>query len=169
MKVNEILKNVPYIEKNFDENYDVKKLCLDSRKCCKNSIFYAVNGSNDNGNKYISQAIKNGAIVIVTAKKPKIKCNYILCDDVNLVVSKTCYNYYKLKSAPKLIGVVGTNGKTSITYLLKNIFEYANKKVGVIGTLGVLYNDKIYDYNMTTPDAITISEILYKMKKTGVE
>lgn len=169
MNINDILKSVSYIEKNFDQNFDVKKLCIDSKKCCKNSLFFAVKGSLNDGNNYIEKALKNGAIVVITSQKPKVNCNYILCEDVNLTKSQICYNFYNLKNSPKLIGVVGTNGKTSITYLLKNIFEYAKKKVGVIGTLGVLYDNKSYDYNMTTPDAITISEILRDMQKAKVE
>ncbi len=169
MEINALLKNTSYIEKNFNENFDIENLCIDSRKECKNAIFFAVKGSKKDGNKYISQALKNGSIVVVTNKKPKIKCNYILCSDVNLLKAEICYNFYNLKKCPKLIGVVGTNGKTTITYLLKNIFEYANKKVGVIGTLGVLYDEKELNFDMTTPDTIVISKILQDMQSKGVE
>ncbi len=169
MEINSLLSNAQYIEKNFNENFNIEWLCEDSRKNCQKAIFFAEKGSKQDGNKYIKQALNKGALVVVTNKKPKIKCNYVLTSSVSLLKSQIAYNFFSLQNCPKLIGVVGTNGKTTITYLLKNIFEYSNKKVGVIGTLGVFYDGKSYNFDMTTPSQITISEVLSKMQKAGVE
>ncbi len=169
MKINDLLKEIEYLEKNFTVNFEIESLIFDSNKPCKDAIFFLNSNSKVNSEKHIKNAIKNGAIVVITNQKPKCKCNYVLCEKVSEIKAKICYKFYNLKDCPKLIGVVGTNGKTTITYLLKHVFEYCNKKVGVIGTLGVLYDDKIFDYDMTTPDAIIIGQVLSNMKKSGVE
>ncbi len=169
MKISKLLKNVDYTEKNFTTDYEIEFLTTSSLSNCKNAIFFAIKGSRNDGNLYIKDALKKGAKVIVTNKKPKIKCNYIICNDVNLLKGQIAYNFYQIKNSIKLIGVVGTNGKTSITYMLKHIFDYANKKVGIIGTLGAVFNGEKIDYEMTTPDAITICKILSEMQKSGVE
>ncbi len=169
MKLCELLKNVEYIEKNVSLELDVKDISLDSRFINSESLFFAVNGNNKDGNSYIEDAIKKGAIVIVTSKKPKGNIPYVLVNDVNLVMSKISYNFFNLENSPKLVGVIGTNGKTTITYLLKHIFSSCNKKVGVIGTLGITYNNHFIDIDMTTPDSIFISKILSEMKSEGIE
>ena len=115
MKINSLLKNTSYIDKNFNENFDIENLCIDSRKECENAIFFAVKGSKKDGNKYIRQALKNGAIVVVTNKTPKVKCNYVLCSDVNLLKAEICFNFYNFRSLSLTLSLM--NSTASLLYV----------------------------------------------------
>lgn len=169
MKIYRLLKNVEYLEKNIDDNEEILDISVDSRFCQKESLFFAINGNNKNGNDYILDAINNGAKVIVTSKRPNIDCKYILCKDVRKLESQIAYNFYEINNKIKLIGVVGTNGKTTITYMLKHIFSSCGKNVGVIGTLGIYFNKHKLNPEMTTPDSVFLTRVIKQMIDEGVE
>ncbi len=169
MKISKLLKNVDYLQKNIDDNEEILDISVDSRFCQKGSLFFAIEGNNCNGNDYILEAIKNGAKVVVTSKKPKIDCKYILCKDVRKLEAQIAYNFYEINNKIKLIGIVGTNGKTTISYMLEHIFTTCGKNVGVIGTLGIYFNKHKLMPEMTTPDSIFLTRILKQMIDESVE
>ena len=114
-------------------NVGINKIKFDSNKINKGDLFVAIRGTKNDGNKYISHAISNGASVIISEILPEItnkELTYIIVSDSRKALALISSNYYKNPSKKlKLIGVTGTNGKTSITSLLYDLFKKLNKKV----------------------------------------
>ena len=151
---------------------DIVTIEIDSRKVDKNSMFICLKGENFDGNDFILDAIDNGASVIVTEN------DNFKCSDVTVVYVKDARKAYSLFSnnlfdnpdkKMKMIAVVGTNGKTTTTYILQSVLQTANKKVGVIGTLGIEFCGQKIDTSLTTPDCYELNKYLYLMQKSGVE
>ncbi len=148
----------------------VSGLSSNSQKIKNNYIFFAIKGNKTNGENYISNAIKNGASVIVCSKS----CNYkrkdifvLKTNKVRNLLSEVSSKFYKLK--PKnIIAVTGTNGKTSVADFYYQILRANNIPVGSIGTLGVKYNNKIKKTHLTSPDTISIHKYLNYLKKKNI-
>ena len=149
----------------------VSGISTNSKQIKKNYIFFAIKGNKTNGEKYINDAIQNGASIIVCSKKSKIKnknITIIKSSNIRGLLSEVASKYYKLK--PKnIIAVTGTNGKTSVADLFYQIFRINNIPVASIGTLGIKYNGKTIKTNLTSPDTINLHKYLYFLKKKKVE
>ncbi len=139
---------------------------IDSRECCKDSIFIVINDIFMDNSNYIDNAISNGASLIISNKK-------IICCVKNIVY-KNIYNiFYRLLNLfypnnLKLVGVTGTDGKTSTCLMLKSLISQ-NCNCGYIGTNGIIYNYENINIINTTPDIITIRKNLFNMYESGVE
>ncbi|MBR6737635.1 MAG: UDP-N-acetylmuramoyl-L-alanyl-D-glutamate--2,6-diaminopimelate ligase [Clostridia bacterium] len=169
MKLSDLIKRVKTVKiKNFCD-FEVEELALSSKEIFKQSLFFAVKGNNFNGNDFIYEAVKRGAKAVVTEYESDIPVCQIIVKDVYLAVSSISYEFYKPKKRVKVIGVVGTNGKTTTTYVIKSVFDKAGIKSGVIGTLGAVYDGCYVEPSLTTPDAISLNETLYNMAERGVE
>ena len=168
MLLGEILKriNKKYKKINFNE------IKFNSKDCKPNDIFFAINGSNSNGEKYINSAIKNGAKIIVSSIKFEgfNKQNILFIYDKNprKLLSKISSRIYKLKPN-NIIAVTGTNGKTSVANFYQQILNLNNKKAASLGTLGLLSNKFKLKAANTTPDPISIHKLLQKLKKHKIE
>jgi UDP-N-acetylmuramoyl-L-alanyl-D-glutamate--2,6-diaminopimelate ligase len=151
----------------------INAICFDSRKVSKNDVFIAINGTITDGHKYIEKAISLGAKAIVCEVMPdnlNEGVTYIEVDNGNKALAIMASNYYGNPSANlKLIGVTGTNGKTTVTSLLYQLFKKAGFKVGLISTIKIMVDEKEYKTSHTTPDALTINEHLSLMNVEGVE
>jgi len=172
MKLSEILKDVDFEYELMGEDKEVLGLYHNSKEVKENGMFFAINGGTVNGEDYIQDAIKNGAEVIVTNNKDvKVeKATLVYAHNVRLAMSLCASNFYKNPSQEMfIIGVTGTNGKTTTTYMLKKILETAGKKVGVIGTNGIVIGDEILESEFTTPDPILLQKTLRYMEKKGVD
>ena len=149
----------------------VSGISTSSKQIKKNYIFFAIKGNKTNGEKYINDAIQNGASIIVCSKKSKFKnknITIIKSSNIRGLLSEVASKYYKLK--PKnIIAVTGTNGKTSVADLFYQIFRINNIPVASIGTLGIKYNGKTIKTNLTSPDTINLHKYLYFLKKKKVE
>ena len=169
MKLLELLKEVR-VKNEYDGNIEISSITKNSKTCENGCLFFVTKGENYDGYNFIKEAINLGAQVIVTDRLSKVNCTQILVDDVLDAMSKISYNFFKPKrKRVKLIGVVGTNGKTTTTYILSEILKCAGKNVGVIGTLGIRYNNCFIAPELTTPDSIDLSEVLMNMSNGGVE
>ncbi|MCE1165114.1 MAG: UDP-N-acetylmuramoyl-L-alanyl-D-glutamate--2,6-diaminopimelate ligase [Bacteroidetes bacterium] len=175
MKFTELL-NTAGIEKNFGgEDFAVKGLSFDSRNAGTDFVFFAVVGSKLDGTKFIDSAIENGAGAVIAddsaaksyAKNPKV----VLVDNVRKAMAEIACAYYGNPSESiKVIGVTGTNGKTTITYIVKKILEEAGYKAGLIGTIDYITDSKGTNTSrLTTPDSIEMNEYLAKMVKSGMD
>ncbi len=165
----DILKNVDC--KVFGkEDVVIKKLTHNSEEVTKGDVFFCLKGCLD-GHDFAKVAEKMGASVIVTEEKlSDINCCQVVVKSTREAMSLCAANYFGNPSKDLIIvGVTGTNGKTTSTYLLKSVIEVAGKSVAIIGTNGVIYNGKKIETNMTTPDPILLQEILSKLKSEGVE
>jgi len=167
MLLKKLIKNIPLDKKKIKIN----GLAINSKKVQKGYIFFAIKGHNNNGEKFIKEAIKKGASVIVCSKS----CKYfnksivtIKTSNVRYLLSEISSKFFNLK--PKnIIAVTGTNGKTSVADLFYQILLINKLPVASIGTLGIKFKKKIIKSNLTSPDTIFLHQTLEKIKKEGID
>jgi UDP-N-acetylmuramoyl-L-alanyl-D-glutamate--2,6-diaminopimelate ligase len=156
-----------------DTAVTVNELQFDSRKISLNDVFVAIVGTASNGHDFIQKACDLGAIAIVCEKIPKQIINgitYIQVTNSNAALAQMAANYYEHPSANlKLIGVTGTNGKTTVATLLHQLFRKAGFTVGLLSTVVVKIDDAQFEATHTTPDSLTINKYLSQMNLAGVE
>ncbi len=151
----------------------VNAVCFDSRKVRMDDVFVAIKGSLTDGHLYIEKAIDAGAKAIVCEALPKPIVNgitYVEVIDGNTALAVMASNFYDNPSKNlQLVGVTGTNGKTTISSLLYQLFKNAGYKVGLLSTIKIMVDNTEHKTSHTTPDALTINEHLSLMNETGVE
>ncbi len=151
----------------------INALHFDSRKISSNDVFVAIKGTIIDGHEYISNAIKQGASAIICEVIPEKRhegITYISVENSNRALAIMASNYFGVPSENlKLIGVTGTNGKTTIASLLFQLFKKAGYKVGLLSTVKVMVDEKEYEATHTTPDSLTINKYLSEMNDDGVE
>jgi UDP-N-acetylmuramoyl-L-alanyl-D-glutamate--2,6-diaminopimelate ligase len=156
-----------------DTNVMVNNIHFDSRKVEMDDVFVAVRGTVTDGHNYIQKAVDSGARAIVCEELPELMVNgvtYLEVTDCNSALAIIASNFYDNPSKNlKLVGVTGTNGKTTVTTLLYNLFKKAGFKVGLISTIKVMVDEKEYPTTHTTPDVMTTNSYLSKMNAAGVE
>lgn len=169
----DILYKVPLEAVTGDTTISVRELVFDSRKVQSSDVFVAIKGYEVDGHSYINAAIKSGAIAVVCEELPEDIINgitYIQVANANRALAIMAANYYENPSENlKLIGVTGTNGKTTVATLLYQLFKKAGYKVGLLSTVKILVNDTEYKATHTTPDSLTINQYLQNMNHEGVE
>ena len=150
----------------------INNIDFDSRKITENDVFIAIRGTVSDGHDYIETAINLGAIAIVCDTFPDVIVNgitYIQVKDTNLALAYMAANYFGNPSQHlKLVGITGTNGKTTIASLLYQLFKKAGFKVGLLSTVKILVDDAAYKATHTTPDSITINRFLKEMVDADV-
>jgi len=146
---------------------------FDSRKIASKDVFVAIRGTLVDGHNYIDVAIKQGALVIICETLPTNLVDgitYVEVDNSNKALAIMASNYYDSPSDNlKLVGVTGTNGKTTVTTLLYQLFKNAGYKVGLLSTVKILVDEIEYKATHTTPDSLTINKYLKMMNDAGVE
>ena len=151
----------------------VHKIDFDSRNIGANDVFVAIRGTISDGHDYIGKAITLGAVAIICETFPEVLLNgitYIQVKDSNKALAYMAANYFGNPSQNlKLVGITGTNGKTTIASLLFQLFKKAGFKVGLLSTVKIMVDDVEYKATHTTPDSITINHYLKEMIDTGVE
>ncbi|CAL2088737.1 UDP-N-acetylmuramoyl-L-alanyl-D-glutamate--2, 6-diaminopimelate ligase [Tenacibaculum sp. 190524A02b] len=156
-----------------DTNASVSEIHYDSRLVIKNSLFVAQKGVTVDGHNYIEKAIALGATAIICEVLPEVKQDnvvYIEVDDSDKALAIVAANYYDNPANNlKLVGVTGTNGKTTITTLLYKLFKNAGYKVGLLSTVKVMVDEDEYKATHTTPNSLVINKYLSKMVAVGVE
>ena len=151
----------------------VNKMDFDSRKIGANDVFVAIRGSISDGHDFIEKAIQQGAIAVICDTLPKNiekGITYVQVNDTNSALAFMAANYFGEPSKNlKLVGITGTNGKTTIASLLFQLFKKAGFKVGLLSTVKIVVDDIEYKATHTTPDSITINHYLKEMVNNGVE
>ncbi len=151
----------------------VNTVCFDSRSVGMDDVFVAIKGTASDGHKYIDQAIRSGANTIVCEALPDEMINevtYAEVQDSHQAMAIMASNFYGNPSRNlKLVAITGTNGKTTISSLLYQLFMKAGYKVGLISTIRIMVDNKEYSTSHTTPDALTINRHLALMNEAGVE
>jgi len=152
-------------------NVAITSVAFDSRKVEKHGLFVAVRGTASDGHSFIETAIDKGAIAIVCEDFPDTlneKVTYVKVKDSSLALAFIAANYYDNPSSSiKLIGVTGTNGKTTTVTLLFNLFKSLGYKVGLLSTVKNQIDKEIIDATHTTPDALTLNHLLKQMVEAG--
>ena len=176
----DLIEGIDIISSAINQNIEINGIASDSRKVKNGYIFVAIKGENTNGNLYIDDALKKGAIAIVTDEKND-KSEYILVNNARIALSKLWSNYYnKPDKNINIIAITGTNGKTSTAYCLYRILRSKGLKCGLISTIECLINDEKINTNggsdvsdkygaMTTPDPEILYSIINKMKENKVQ
>ncbi|WP_299552211.1 UDP-N-acetylmuramoyl-L-alanyl-D-glutamate--2,6-diaminopimelate ligase [Seonamhaeicola sp.] len=156
-----------------DTGVTVNAVHFDSRTIGKGDVFVAVRGSVVDGHDYIEKAIERKATAVICETLPQILIEgvtYIEVDNSNKALAILASNYYGAPSENlRLVGVTGTNGKTTVASLLYQLFKNAGYKVGLLSTVKILVDDKVYTATHTTPDSLTINKYLKEMNDEGVE
>ncbi len=151
----------------------IDSIAFDSREVRSNSLFVAQKGLVFDGHKFIDKAIDKGAIAIICEVLPAefvSDITYVKVDDSNLALAITAANFYDNPSSKlKLIGVTGTNGKTTIATLLYKLFKKLNYKSGLLSTIKIMIDEEEAKTTHTTPDSITINKALNQMVLKGVD
>ena len=151
----------------------INKIEFNSLKIDNNDLFVAISGNQINGHQFISQVIEKGAKVILCELLPKeiVKhVTYVKVKDVRESLSLICNNFYGNPSKKlKLIGITGTNGKTTTANLMFQLFRMFNYKVGLISTNKIKIGDKKIESNLTTPDPITLNKVLKQMVESKIQ
>ena len=151
----------------------MNNIVFDSRKVEKNDVFVAQKGVTVDGHLYINKAINLGAIAIICENLPEDKkegVTYIKVEDANVALAIIASNFYGNPSEKMpLVGVTGTNGKTTIASLLYQLFKKAGYKVGLLSTVKILVDETEYKATHTTPDSVAINSYLDKMIVAGVD
>jgi len=154
-------------------NIKINKIEFDSRKILDNDLFVAIKGNNVDGNKFIPQAIEKGGKVVLCQAIPKeiVKgVTYINVRDIRESLALVCSNYYNNPSKNiKLIGITGTNGKTTTSNLMFQLFKFFKYKVGLISTNKIIIGNKKIESDNTTPDPLTLNKVLYNMAESKVD
>ena len=152
---------------------EINNIQFDSRLVQKNDVFVAQKGVTVDGHQYIEKSIKLGASVVVCEDVPldkKTGVTYVQVSDSNVTLAIMAANFYDNPSEKlQLVGVTGTNGKTTIATLLYQLFKKAGYKVGLLSTVKIMVDNKEYKATHTTPNSLAINEYLSLMIKTGVE
>ena len=147
----------------------ITAVTADSRQVVPGGLFIAVRGHVADGHDYIDQALEKGAAAIIAEVNTSGTGGIIVAQDSRRCMSATAAAFYGHPSQDlTLVGITGTNGKTTTSYLLESIFKAAGFSTGVIGTVNIRYNGQTFTTPVTTPDAIDLQKALYDMKQAGV-
>lgn len=165
--LNDILYRAGLVEIHGKNNTAINNLCIDSRKATKLTCFIAVRGTQSDGHLFIDQAIEKGAVAIICETLPqelKEGISYVKVSDTKKAVANIAANFYDHPSREiKLIGITGTNGKTTIATGLHSLFSRMDFKCGLISTVKVLIANESSPSTHTTPDAISLNKLLREM------
>ena len=160
-------------EKWIWEDVEIKDITIDSREVKNGSVFICIDGQNTDGHKFAQKAADAGAAAVVAEKEISCSAPVILCENTKIETAKIASRFYgNPEEKLKLIGITGTNGKTTVSYLTKKIFEETGKKVGIIGTNELLVGSEavgITSSTPTTPNSLELRKIFARMLEMGAE
>lgn len=178
MELKKLLTGIENYKSKGDMELEINKVECNSKKVTPNSLFIAIKGYDFDGHEYIEEAIKNGAVAVMLDMSADFKkinipkeITVIITDDTRKALAKVSCNFFGNPSRYfKLIGVTGTKGKTTTTYMIKSILEKAGYKVGLIGTIANYIGEDCLGFsNRTTPESLELQELFYKMAKQKVD
>lgn len=172
MRLSKLLEGIQYTQMISDVTFDceIVGLYTDSRQSMPNGMFICLDGEKTDSHLCVNEAVQNGAVVVVAERKTSATVPQIIVPDTREAVGLIAATFYQNPSRDmKIVGVTGTNGKTTTSYMLAEIWKQSGRKVGVIGTLGVSYANKKIKTDLTTPDPIFLQKTLSDMRSCGVE
>jgi len=169
MKLKELLNGIGVLECSADPQTQISGVVYDSRKVTPGSLFVAVSGFAADGNRFIPMAMDRGAAAVVTAKRPEADIPYVLVASDRLALALLAGNFFGHPArAITMIGVTGTNGKTSVTLLLKQVLETClGAKVGLVGTMGNWIGEEVIPTERTTPESYELQALFDRMRSAG--
>ncbi len=167
MKLSSLLKGVK--TRDVYEERDVERVTDKDNEDLKNALFVCIDGNRCDGHALAEKAIKKGAVAVVTSRDLGVK-EQIIVEDTRCALSQIASNFYGNPSEKlKIIGVTGTNGKTSTCFFIKNILELLGVKCGIIGTVENSWGEETENSVLTTPEPMELQKIFSEMVKSGCE
>ena len=169
MKLQALLQGLEILQLHADEQMEITGVQYDSRQVKAGELFVAVSGFQTDGHKYIEKAAQSGAVCTVCEREPETDIPYVLVPDARAALAALGANWYGHPADSMcMIGITGTNGKTTSTYLLKHILEKTvGAKVGLIGTIQNMIGERALHTERTTPESIELQKLLAEMKEAG--
>lgn len=153
-----------------EKNIRIDRLSAHSSSCTENSLFFCINGTKINGEEFAYEAVRNGAVAVVTQNKiNNLNVPQIIVKNVRSEMAQISNRFYNSANKLKIIGVTGTNGKTTTNYMLYKVLSMCGEKVGLIGTNEVIIGNNHIPAKLTTPDPIELHNLFYQMVKEGIE
>ena len=167
MRFYDIISNLKFMGiKNYKE-MEIESLSCNTIEENKNGIYFCLKGMNADGHKFAKSAIEKGAVCLVVEKYLDLPATQILVENSRLAMSAISAKFYETENSQmKFVGITGTNGKTTTSFIIKDILKAMGKSVGLIGTEGIYINNEILPNNMTTPDPINLHKIINQMAKS---
>ena len=170
MELKKLLKNVKVKKLVGDAKIEIENLACESNAVTNGCLFFCIEGTRIDGHKYAYQAEKNGAVAIVCQKELEVNATQIIVDDVREAMSSIAGEFFgRADKQLKIIGVTGTNGKTTTTNLIYQMLNSLDKPTALIGTLGTFFKDRFIEPTLTTPDPIELHRQLKEMHLLGVQ
>lgn len=169
MKLTELTHNLN-AEIFGDCNVEIKGIAYDSRKVRPGYLFIAIKGFETDGHKYIDSAVNNGAIAVIGEDSIECGCTYVKVENSRKAMALCGATYYgNPENKLKIIGITGTNGKTTTTYLIRQILMLKGLRCDLIGTNQIIIGDEVVESSRTTPESLDLFEIFHKMAQSGGE
>lgn len=172
MKLEGLVQGFEYTVLQGDLNKNIRWLSQDSREIVSDSIFVAIEGYESDGHLFIDKAVEKGATAVIVSKYVQLKNKEITVlqvDDTREALASISVKYFNTPTNQfELIGVTGTNGKTSTVYLIDRILRGAGKKTGLIGTIENHIGDEVLQTSRTTPDALALQHLFHEMVNVNV-
>ena len=170
MKLYDIISNLKFVGiKNYQE-LEIDSLTLKADEKAENSIYFCIKGLHHDGHDFVDTAIKNGAVCLVVERFLDVNITQILVENARLAMSQIASIFFgTYRSHMKFVGVTGTNGKTTTTFLIREILTKLGKRVGLIGTEGVYINTLMLPPMLTTPDPIELHKLIQDMDNNKLE
>ncbi|MBS4535415.1 UDP-N-acetylmuramoyl-L-alanyl-D-glutamate--2,6-diaminopimelate ligase [Clostridium sp. D2Q-14] len=171
MKLDAILKGLNYLSISGNLDIEIENIVFDSNEVKDNSLFVAITGFKVNGHKFIQEVINKGVKALIIEETIEINKDITIIKVMNSreALSIISRNFYNNPSAKlNIIGITGTNGKTSCTYFIKSILQEKEDEVGIIGTLGSIVGSELTKTNNTTPESLYNQKMFYEMNKKGI-
>ena len=171
MKLNQVVQNLDILISKGNLDIEITNIQYDSRKVTEGTLFICIKGFNSDGHKYIQSAIEKGAKAFLVQENVNIDgYTFIKVEDTRKAMATVADNFYNHPSKKfGVVGVTGTNGKTSITTFLSEILNLNEKKVGLIGTIKIFDGDKEVESNSTTPESVEVQECFNSMLNNGCD
>lgn len=169
MTLKELLKNIRY-EISGNDEIEIKGIAYDSRKVKEGYLFVAIKGFETDGHKYIESALKNGAVAVLGEDDISCECTYVKTPDSRKALALCGAEFYDHPEKKlKIIGLTGTNGKTTTTYLIRQILMMKGLRCDLIGTNQILVGDEVIESSRTTPESLDLYALFAKMAECGGE
>ena len=170
VRLSSLLKEIDAVSINNFKNAPIRALVWDSRQVVAGSVFFAIRGEKSDGNDYIQEAIRRGAIAIITDTQVVLSksVSTIEVKDVRIALAKFARKYYgKADDKLHLVGITGTNGKTTVSRIVKHLLDNEKEECGLIGTIDYVVGKRFIPAHRTTPEVDEVCALLAEMKEVG--
>ena len=172
MKLGELLERVQPVETGVDQNTEITSLAYDSRRVDKGCAFFAIQGEKADGHLFIGEAIRRGAVAIVSEREAPVElaAQWVRVGKIRRALSEAARRFYDDPDRKlQLIGITGTNGKTTTAYLLHSIFEAAGTRTGMFGTVEYRLGTRAVAASNTTPESLDLAAYFHELAANGAQ